>query len=277
MKKTEKMKEFENETGKNAIWNGKVTKTYKNWIEGKKIYNRDKKRLSLYITEDLQCKWKAYIESNNHIKGYSDLIRSSVEGFLNTQFDSKNKKFDVKQISHDLKELLTIIKASSQIILENFGKELSIDVLDLNKRILEYTIKLESKIKESLDNNIKNNDYDILIIDDYYPAIDILTKFFDLKGFKCKIALTGEKGLKLLERNLPKLVLLDILLPDMTGYEVCKAVKSDPKYRNLKLYYMTGLPISDIEKKIINTGADGFFLKPFNLRDLNCLFDIIDS
>ena len=277
MKKTDKMKEFENETGKNAIWNGKITKTYKDWIEGKKVYNRDKKRLSLYITEDLQCKWRAYIESNHQIKGYSDLIRLSVEGFLNTQPESKNKNFDIKQISHDLKELLTIIKASSQIILENFGKELSFDVLDLNKRILEYTIKLESKIKESLDNNIKNNDYDILIIDDYYPAIDILTKFFNLNGFKCKIALTGEKGLELLEGNLPKLVLLDILLPDMTGYDVCKAIKSESKKKDIKLYYMTGLPINDIETKIIDTGADGFFLKPFNLKDLNCLFDIMNT
>jgi len=205
------------------------------------------------------------------------LIRISVEEYLKTQINYKNKNIDIPLISHNLKEPLTIIKASSQIFLENFGKNLSFDALDLIKRIFEYTIKLENIIKESLDNNIKNDNYDVLLIDDYYPAIDILNQFFNFNGYKCKIALTGEQGLKLLEGNIPKLVLLDILLPDMSGYEVCKIIKSNPKNNSLKLFYITGLPISDIGSEINDSGADGFFLKPLNLTDLNCLFDILDK
>ena len=52
-------------------------------------------------------------------------------------------------------------------------------------------------------------------------------------------------------------------------------IKSQSKYENVKLFYMTGIPSSEIENKIQNTGAEGYFLKPFDLTDLNCLFDIL--
>ncbi|MFX1274358.1 MAG: response regulator [Promethearchaeota archaeon] len=274
--KTEEMKRFEEETKKNAIWKGQITEEFKKWKKGKKIYNRNKKRLSLYVSEENELKWKNFIQSNKDVKGFSDLIRKSVNEYLKNQSNYKINDINIPQISHDLKEPLTIIKASSQLLLDNFGNQFSHDSLDLIKNIFESSLMLENKIKHALDEEIENDEYDVLIIDDYYPTILLLTKYFKYYGYNCKTALSGREGINLLEKGIPKLILLDILLPDISGYEVCKIIKSKLKYGNVKLFYITAFPSTEIEKNIVETGADGYFLKPFNLSDLNSLFDILN-
>ena len=63
------------------------------------------------------------------------------------------------------------------------------------------------------------------------------------------------------------LILLDIILPDISGYEICKRIKSDEKFKSIPLYYLTAIPGTEVEKNIEETGADGYILKPFDLSD----------
>jgi len=69
--------------------------------------------------------------------------------------------------------------------------------------------------------------------------------------------------------------LLDIILPDINGYEICKKIKSNEKLRRVPLYYITAVPESEIYEKMSDSGANGFFLKPFDMAEFNNLIGII--
>jgi len=60
--KTEQMKRYEKETGRYAIWRGVVTKGFRKWQRGEKVYHRDKERISLYVPEDTKSKWLDYTQ-----------------------------------------------------------------------------------------------------------------------------------------------------------------------------------------------------------------------
>ena len=83
--------------------------------------------------------------------------------------------------------------------------------------------------------------------------------------------LNGEKGLKELEKYSPKLILLDIILPDINGFEICKKIKSNEKIKNIPVYYITAMTESKVITKIEETGANGYFLKPFKLEEFEVL------
>jgi len=76
-----------------------------------------------------------------------------------------------------------------------------------------------------------------------------------------------------LKRYKPKLVLLDIILPDINGYEILKKMKADDKLKGIPVYFLTAIPSIEVEKKAQELGAAGSILKPFNLTD----FDIISK
>ena len=78
----------------------------------------------------------------------------------------------------------------------------------------------------------------ILIIEDDTPTIMVLTDFFDNKGFSTIGVTTGNKGLEELKRITPKLILLDIILPNISGYEVCKKIKSLEKFKIIPIFYI---------------------------------------
>ena len=60
VKKTEKMEQYEKETGKYAIWRGVITEGFRKWEAGGTIYQRDKERISLYVSDKTKSKWKNY-------------------------------------------------------------------------------------------------------------------------------------------------------------------------------------------------------------------------
>ncbi len=111
--------------------------------------------------------------------------------------------------------------------------------------------------------------YDVLLIDDDLATIKLLTSYFNAKSFTCKGVLSGSEGLDELKKSLPKLILLEIILPDLNGYDICKTIKSD--HKNLPVYFFTAISGSEVEKIMDETGADGFILKPLKFSDLEVL------
>ena len=79
----------------------------------------------------------------------------------------------------------------------------------------------------------------------------------------------------LLHRKKPKLILLDILLPDSDGYEICKTIKSDKSLNDIPIYYITAVPESEVRESLKKTGAEGYFLKPFNMSEFNLLLEYL--
>jgi len=276
--------EYESSTGRYAVWRNTVTETFKNWLRGKTIYTREKERISLYVAESTKNDWQEFIDQNNY-PSFSKLIRDSVKSFIDQAEDGEEglsslNPSTISDISHALKEPLTSIKGYSQLLLENkvFEEKLTANIKDTIKNIYDQSNLLEDRIKNFLDNiNVQSNDYDILLIEDDLATIRLITSYFESKNIVCKGLVSGTKGLEELGRGIPKVILLDIILPDLSGYDICKTIKSDKEYSKIPVYFLTAISSSEVEKHLVETRADGYILKPFNFSDFEIIFDILNG
>ena len=268
------MEAYEKETGKFAIWRGRITEGFKKWQKGEKVYEKDKERIMLLVSEEIKKKWQDFIKNYNY-PTISKLIRDSVNFFIDVREKSRSIK-TLSQISHDLKESLTIIKGYSQILLENYKDQLDWDLALKLKTIYDQSLILENKIINNLEkSDIENYEYDILIVEDDFLTINLLLDFFNGKGYACKHFTAGSEAMEELYRYIPKLILLDILLPDIDGYEICKKIKSTDILKKVPIFYITAVPYSEVNEKMKETGANGFFLKPFDFAKFEILFNYL--
>lgn len=283
LKKTKEMEDFEKETGKRAIWRGSITETFKKWQKGEDDFDLDKERISLYVSKDIKDEWLNFA-SNNEYSTLSKLIREALKFFIEyrSKIIIKYKNVDIdllSSLSHDLKEPLTSIKGYLQLIIEAHGNTLEDKVISIIKNVLGQCSILENKIIDYLDKFETEKEeeinglieYDLLLIEDDVETVNLLTSYFDSLGFSCKGVLSGFKGLKELKRHIPKLILLDIILPDINGYEVLKRIRADSKLKDIPVFFLTAIPNIEVEKKITKLGATGAILKPFNLSDFDTL------
>lgn len=279
----ELMKQYEEDTTKYAIWRGAVTTGFINWLRGEKIYDREKERISLYVSDKTKEEWSDFIKTHkDKYNTISKLIRESVNYFIKKKSSLVNddlNKLDNKtltNISHALKEPLTSIKGFSQLLIENYKEEMEENVLNTIKNIFNQSLLLEKKIISILDNiETETTQYDILLIEDDLATIRLLTSYFESKGFTCKGVVSGSKGLDEIKNNPPKLVLLDIILPDYSGYDICKQIKSNKDLRNLAVYLLTAIPGSEVKKNLEESNADGYILKPFDFSDFEVIFQYL--
>ncbi len=276
--KTAEMKRYEDETGKFAIWRGNITEGFKKWQAGGKIYSQDKERISVLVSEEIKEKWLKFQEENN-FTAISKLIRTGVNFYIDSQAKISYIE-NFSDITHSLKIPLTSIKGFSQIIIEEYKEELSWDILSKIKSIYDQSLILEEIIADisngaTLKESNINAQYDILIVDDDNSTIELLTAFFDMKSFDYKIASSGREVLDMLDSQKPKIILLDIILPDIEGYEVCKRIKADKKFKHVKVFYITAVHKTEVESKMKETGADGYFLKPFDIIEFRKLSNFL--
>ena len=105
---------------------------------------------------------------------------------------------------------------------------------------------------------------EILIVDDE-PSIVVPIQFLmEQQGYKVMIAERGEDALDLIYQYKPDLVLLDIMLPGIDGYEVCEIARLNPNYRDVKIIFLTAKR-SEVEfAKGMALGADAYITKPFS-------------
>ena len=103
----------------------------------------------------------------------------------------------------------------------------------------------------------------ILIVDDE-PGISVALQFLmEQQGYNVQTAESGEFALELIYQYNPDLVLLDIMLPGIDGWEVCEIVRLNPDYRNIKIIFLTAKS-SEVEiAKGLALGGDAYITKPF--------------
>jgi len=271
---TEEMIRYEKETGKNAIWRGAVTEKFKKWQRGEEIYGIDKKAIGILVSDEIKAKWEKFADENG-FSTISNLIRKSVNFYIDLQQKIPHIE-DFSIISHELKRPLTSIKGYAHLLIENHREELSFEALKKVIEILDNSSILENKIITILDNPpVDNDQYDILMVDDDESTINLLRDFFQSRGFKCKETFLGNEAIEFLNTYLPKLILLDILLPDINGFDVCKIIKSNKNLKHIPVYYITAVTEVEVNTKLKETGANGYFLKPFNFSEFNILFDYL--
>ena len=108
----------------------------------------------------------------------------------------------------------------------------------------------------------------ILIVDDEMDIVETLSFMLKAKGFDCVCAYDGEEGLNLAKAINPDLVILDVMMPKINGYKICRLLKFDNKYKNIPIIMITAR--SQDEDKIIGeeTGADEYITKPFEFSEV---------
>jgi len=277
------MRAYEESTDKYANWRGNITEGFMKWLKGEKIYDREKERISLYVADKTKEEWNEFIKTHKaEYNTISKLIRKSVNYFIkqkSTLIKDDLHKIDNKtltNISHALKEPLTSIKGFSQLLIENYRDEMEENVFNTIQNIFNQSLLLEKKIINILDNiKTETSQYDILLIEDDLATIRLLTSYFESKGFSCKGVVSGTKGLEEISNNPPKLVLLDIILPDYSGYDICKQIKSNKEFQDISVYLLTAIPGSEVEKNLKESCADGYILKPFDFSDFEVIFQYL--
>jgi len=108
----------------------------------------------------------------------------------------------------------------------------------------------------------------ILAVDDQQPNLTLLTQMLEAEGHIVRTAGTGLSALEAIDRQPPDLILLDVGLPDINGFEVCRRLKQNPLTRLTPVVMVTGLNSREHRIEGINAGADDFLGKPFDSGEL---------
>jgi two-component system alkaline phosphatase synthesis response regulator PhoP len=106
----------------------------------------------------------------------------------------------------------------------------------------------------------------VAIIDDEYFISKSLSFILEKAGYKCSVANDGQAGLNLIKREKPGLVILDITMPKLNGYQVCKEIRKDPELKDIHVIMLTAMGQETDQKASLEAGANEYMLKPFNPR-----------
>ncbi len=274
-------KKYEEETGKKAYWHGQLTKSFKKWQRGEKVYYINQERVSLYVPEGVKDQWEKFAK-HTKFKTISALVREALDFFIKLysklNIDQK-EGFDILSgLSYEFKEPLTLIKVNLQILKKVYSKSLNEDVVQIINSVLEYYQILENKIIDYLDRpkieqtkeiKAENIQYDIFLVEDDNETRKVLTNYFKTLNISCKGIAEGFSVFNELKINVPRLILLDILLPDMSGDDILRDLNSDKNYSKIPVYFITAIPEHKVKKMAEELGATGYILKPFNLSDFD--------
>jgi two-component system response regulator VicR len=109
----------------------------------------------------------------------------------------------------------------------------------------------------------------IMVVDDEPSLLELVKAILELENFEVITASSGKEALDKLTKVKPDLVLLDIMMPSMTGFDVCEEMRANPKTKKQKVFFLTALKMSMIEKSYLNRfNALAYITKPFDNDDL---------
>jgi DNA-binding response OmpR family regulator len=108
----------------------------------------------------------------------------------------------------------------------------------------------------------------ILIVDDEPNIVVPLEFLMKREGYEVTVAGDGQAALDALAAGAPDLVILDVMLPKLSGFEVCRRIRADPRWSGLKVLMLTAKGRDQEVEKGLGLGADAYVTKPFSTRDL---------
>jgi DNA-binding response OmpR family regulator len=108
----------------------------------------------------------------------------------------------------------------------------------------------------------------ILVVDDESDIVKILSMRLKVNGYDVISALDGEDGLNKAKTQKPDLIILDLMLPKLSGYEICRMLKFDDEFKSIPIIILSALHEQQEREKTVESGADAFFLKPFDLEQM---------
>ena len=108
----------------------------------------------------------------------------------------------------------------------------------------------------------------IVIVDDTPENLTVLLQILSRKGYRVRPALSGEIALKTIRADLPDLILLDIVMPGMDGYEVCRQLKADETTRDIPVIFISALKEVEDKMRAFSEGGVDYVSKPFQPEEV---------
>ncbi|MGI9523795.1 MAG: response regulator transcription factor [Hyphomicrobiaceae bacterium] len=108
----------------------------------------------------------------------------------------------------------------------------------------------------------------ILIVDDESYIVTSLSFVMENAGFRVDSASDGEEALEKVKANAPDLIILDVMMPKLDGFGVCKAIRENPEWNSVRIVMLTAKGRDSEREKGLALGADDYLTKPFSTRDI---------
>jgi two-component system cell cycle response regulator len=119
----------------------------------------------------------------------------------------------------------------------------------------------------NINKSASRKDVTILIVDDFLPTCKMVSKILDIHGYTTLIADNGLEAIEVVLSQPVDIVLLDVMMPDMNGIEVCRKIKGDPLTAKISVILFTASTDPNVASEGALAGADGFIPKPFNVDE----------
>ncbi|RMD69511.1 MAG: response regulator [Gammaproteobacteria bacterium] len=118
----------------------------------------------------------------------------------------------------------------------------------------------------------------LLLVEDNEDNRDMLARRLRRKGYRVETAVNGKEALDMLQDIRPDLVLMDLSMPVMDGWEATRRIKQDPGLRDIPVVVLTGHAMKEDREKALSVGADGYIPKPIDMQALlTCLNDLLEN
>lgn len=111
-------------------------------------------------------------------------------------------------------------------------------------------------------------EHTVLVVEDEPPQAEMLAYNLEKEGYSVLIAADGEEGLLMARENLPDVIVLDWMLPGLTGIEVCRQLRNKPETQEIPIIMLTARGEEEDRVRGIETGADDYVVKPYSPREL---------
>ena len=114
----------------------------------------------------------------------------------------------------------------------------------------------------------QTKDYKILVVDDSTTNVVLLEAILDEKGYKIETALNAKEAYSIIEKDTPDLILLDLLMPKISGFDFLEEIRKNQKTKNTPVIVVSALTDEDNVERILKLGAIDFVKKPIDLQYL---------
>ena len=108
----------------------------------------------------------------------------------------------------------------------------------------------------------------ILVVDDEADLVETLRFSLELEGYDVLVAYNGEEALNQARKEIPDLMLLDLMLPKLDGYKVCRLLKFDERYKHIPILMLTAKTQEKDKATGLQTGANEYITKPFEMDEV---------
>ena len=122
------------------------------------------------------------------------------------------------------------------------------------------------------NNSFAESKFKVLVVDDEPAILELLEYNFSKKGAQVSLAKNGVEGLEIAERELPQVIVLDIMMPVMSGIEMCRALKNNPLLKDIPVLFLSASNDDALIISAMTAGGDHFVSKPVKI---SLLFEIV--